>query len=670
MEVQEAVYRMEPPGVKLFEALHKMVVGIVRGVQEAENPGKAFETFWSKNGLEPVMMWMKEQRQKRHLNEITPPESFVDVDVGTGHLIADSGLSLQDDDVKLAIVTTASLPWMTGTAVNPLLRAAYLSRLKKQVTLLVPWLSPSDQKEVHPDGKVFESPKEQEAYVRSWLKNRVGFESDFKLRFYPGYYEREKGSIFAFGDITEYVPDGEAQVAVLEEPEHLNWYHVGRRWCDKFNHVVGIVHTNYLEYVRREEGQFKSNMLKLFNDWVVRAAGVHTVVKLSDAVQEFKNSENITCFVHGVSPKFLEVGRMVSERFSELESVKATFVSCITSSETSRESLAAEPSPLDENAFPGFDKGCYFLGKVLWGKGYSELLNLMQSCGRNVDVDVFGGGPDLQEVENEAERRHLRLHFRGAKDHGDVDFHRYKVFINPSMSDVVATTTAEALAMGKFVICADHPSNAFFRQFRNCLVYRNAAEFSNCLTKALSEEPAPLLPQELRDLSWEAATERFLLVAEPQREQQDRQMPKMLDDITAKAIWHTHQGLQHFEAYRVAIGAPPGTSSRMPDLNDVKRFEMRPAPRGPVFPDSSRDRLMFNLSSKVAKVCPRSPLLLRIVTVASSLVILRGAKDDYLVAHVRYPPRMEGLETENAQEPVQQKQDLTPQQQQQQQERL
>jgi len=40
----------------------------------------------------------------------------------------------------------------------------------------------------------------------------------------------------------------------------------------------------------------------------------------------------------------------------------------------------------------------------------------------------------------------------------------------------------------------------------------------------------------------------------------------------------------------------------MPDLNDVKRFEMRPAPRGPVFPDSSRDRLMFNLSSKVAKV--------------------------------------------------------------------
>jgi digalactosyldiacylglycerol synthase len=398
---------------------------------------------------------------------------------------------------RIAIVTTASLPWLTGTAVNPALRAAYLWKAGHAVTLVIPWVAVEDQHRLFAPGVVFASPEDQAIAVIDAVQRRVPFPlpSDaarldkqhhhtyhsFRLVFYPGRYDSGLGSIMPEVDIQPLLPQP-VDLIVLEEPEHLTWYHTGKRWTRAFPRhvpVVGIMHTNYVDYAKREAGEAAAGALKRLNKFLCRQH-THKVVKLSDAVQNLPRQE--TCFVHGVSHTFLGVGE-------------------------------ARSNP-DVEARPVFTKGIYFLGKALWAKGFAELLDRFSEhktlSQQHQIVDVYGKGEQLEAIKTEAALRGLPLKFLGAKDHLSPDMGVYRAFVNPSTSDVVATTTAEAMAMGKWVIVPKRPCNDFFADFANCLVYSNAEEFSNAVNKALTEDPAPLTPVERRKLTWEAATDRFL----------------------------------------------------------------------------------------------------------------------------------------------------------------
>ena len=111
-------------------------------------------------------------------------------------------------------------------AVNPLLRAAHLAKAGKRVTLMVPWVHPVEQAMIFPNGLSFDTPAEQEKHIRAWLSERAGLPGDsFRLAFYPGRYDIERGSILPLGDITRLFDLDEADICVLEEPEHLTWYH-------------------------------------------------------------------------------------------------------------------------------------------------------------------------------------------------------------------------------------------------------------------------------------------------------------------------------------------------------------------------------------------------------------------------------------------------------------
>mmetsp|Transcript_22971 Transcript_22971/g.32092 ORF Transcript_22971/g.32092 Transcript_22971/m.32092 type:complete len:693 (+) Transcript_22971:372-2450(+) len=576
-----------------------------------------------------------------------PPAVEILGDLNTGNVLNSSNLMIPGRQIW--VITTAALPWRTGTSVNPTLRAAYLQRLTPaaKVSLMVPWVEAVDQIKVM-GGHKFTSMKQQEKAIRKWIAREAGMPDvahKLNVIFYKGRYHPEYGSIFPVEDLLALIPTEESDVAILEEPEHLNWFHpeTPEYWRQRFNHVVGIMHTNYLAYTQEYQGgYYKKYILYLLNRWMV-PAHCDKVVKLSGVLQRYSSYKETVENVHGVRSDFLKVGEQASRRgfkkgfyfigkalqakglpiLFELMSPKTPaplppqapievppavrstppFFSAADLPEGLKPANLERILPqLYKNGVPpsveSLKENIKGMRKEMEGLGIppppefnglnqedieSTLEAILEPESRNIrmttstpmyrglffkregrvdpkvlkaikelQIDVYGSGPDRKLLENIAKSRGLlNVTFHDGIDH--LELKDYKAMINPSISEVLCTTTAEALAMGKFVICPSHESNNFFRQFPNCLMYSTPAEFRERIAYAQTHDPEPLSPEVLRKLTWEAATERLIEASQITEKMSQAQY---LDDVGAKFHTWLGKGKKGNVIRRIAGAAP------------------------------------------------------------------------------------------------------------------
>jgi len=425
---------------------------------------------------------------------------------------------------RYTILTTAALPWRVGPAVNALVRALHLAKSGCQVVLRLPWVEPEAQEKLFGGSGRFEDKASQEQYIRQWCVERVGINSEdvpLEIRWYDATYVEAVRSIFPLSDVSEDLSEDENDVLILEEPEHLNWFHQGRRWPDLFRHVIGVVHTNYRVYLAGMgydgllgNPAVRDSLLLTFTS-IVCNAYCDVNIRLSSAGGQLPN--DVIQNVHGVREEFLRIGA---------------------------QELPAEADDSQPRA--------YFVGKAVFPKGWTELLSLLGKGGcADVPLHAFGSGADFEAiVERAAELRDAgatKLEVFPEVDHIDARLRTCSTLVNPSTSEILCTVTAEALAMRKRVVLPRHPSNRFFvDNFADRIhVFEpgDAPSFAQAVRAALEEGWAPPLTAPQRELlSWEAAIERLFDAVEVHVLSGQYSRPSQVQ--SARLAYEAHAGIQ------------------------------------------------------------------------------------------------------------------------------
>lgn len=367
----------------------------------------------------------------------------------------------------VVVVTSAALPWRTGPSIIGLWHAHGLTENARRVAFGFPWLEAASQKRLW--GTVaFAAPEEQARWMTEEA-GRLGCPGEVESYWYRGCYVPLLGSIVPLEDVLGGAPPTRA--LVLEEPEHLAWYPwTARRAAIRAERVVGIVMTNYPYYIAHSGlpgarvlaplvDRLHTHLIRTRTDVVVPLSPTLPTAHLRHPVHK--------AIITGALPAFFDVPPV-------------------------------EPA----------QTGVYFLGRLVWFKG---LRTLIEAAARMaLPIDVVGDGPDRAAMEALARDTAAPVRFLG---HSTSPWERvadYRVFFNPSLSEVLCTATIEALAAGRRVVLPVCESNEPFLSLPNVHAYRNGdvEGMTAALTTAVSTLPdAPELVR--REFGWPAGCRRL-----------------------------------------------------------------------------------------------------------------------------------------------------------------
>ena len=365
----------------------------------------------------------------------------------------------------LGIVTVSAIPNLTGTSVNPLLRAAHLARAGCKTTLYLPWFAPEEQRREY--GRTFPSEAAQVDVIRAWLPDDLRRHLP-AIRFYPAATDPRWRVPLPCQRLERQL--GAHDALILEEIERH--FLAGGRidpavlgFRHRFRLVVGLIHTNMAAFVRAHAGAWTAPALRAIS-MLVRRTSCHHSFSVASAAGCLRAPGEAMAALNGVADPYFAVA-----------------------------------------ARRGATRGAYFIGKLIPEKEIHEAFRLLALAGGR-GIDLFGSG-DRPYLERAAAAHGVVPVLRGGTARPWQALAGHRVLVNCSHSEVACTATAEALAMGKWAIVPRHPSNRLFAGFAGCLTYGDDREFVACWRRTQALEP-PHDPTLAQRLSWPAATDRLL----------------------------------------------------------------------------------------------------------------------------------------------------------------